>query len=81
MAQTEEKYCYEAVYNQDYALYGFNQRNSTNEQYYERFNTKVNVGEYISITRQNHVLMKYTSQETKSLMAKVLIKLEVRKDT
>ena len=36
----------------------------TNEQYYERFNKIVDVGEAIFITRQYRVLMEDTAQET-----------------
>ena len=35
----------------------------TNEQYYELFNTKVDVGEAIGITIQHSVIMEDTSQE------------------
>ena len=31
LAQTEDKYFYATVYNQNYALYGFNQHNFNNE--------------------------------------------------
>ena len=71
------------MYNQECALYGFNKHNLTNGQYYEKFNTKIDVGEAINITRKHHVLMEYMAQ-------KILIyfddlssdeKLEVRKDT
>ena len=33
-AQTEGQYYYATVYNQEFALYGFQQQNFTNEQYY-----------------------------------------------
>ena len=36
----------------------------TNDNYYERFNTKVDAEEDISITRQHRVLTERTSQET-----------------
>ena len=45
-------------------MYGFNQYNLTNEQYYEKFNTKVDVVESMGITRQQRVLIEYTAQET-----------------
>ena len=59
LTQTKEQYCYEKVYDQECALYGFHKHNLTNEHYYERFNTKVDVGESIGITRQHRVLMEY----------------------
>ena len=63
-AHTKDQYCYSTVYNQEVVLYGFNKHNLTNEQYYEQFNTKVDVGEAIGITRQHCVLMEDTVQET-----------------
>ena len=42
-------------------MYGFNQQNLTNKQYYEKFNTNVDVGEYTGITRQHRVQMEDTS--------------------
>ena len=50
LAQTKYQYLYATVYNQECALYGFNQHNLTNEQHYERLNTKVDVVEAIGIT-------------------------------
>ena len=50
LAQTKYHYCYATVYNQDCALYGFNQQNLTKKHHYERFNTKVNISEAISLT-------------------------------
>ena len=64
LSQTEDQYYYATVYNKNCELYGFHQQNLTNEQYYEIFNTKIYVGEAISITRQHHLLMEDTAQET-----------------
>ena len=76
MAQIEDQYLFAIVYNKECALYGFNQHNLTNEQYYEVFNTKVDVGEDIGIISQQRVLMEYTAQETlkKSFMTSVQMK-------
>ena len=52
------------MYDQECAMCSFNKQNLTNEHYYEQFNTKVDFGETISITRQHHVLMEDTAQET-----------------
>ena len=64
LAQNEDPYFYTTVYNQEFALYWFNQHNLANEQYYERFNTKVDAGEAIGIKTQQRFLMEDTSQET-----------------
>ena len=42
--QTKDQCCYATSYKPECALYGFNQHNLTNEQSYERFNTKVDFG-------------------------------------
>ena len=60
--QTKDEYWYSKVYNQECALYGFLQHTLTNEQYYERFHTKVDVGESIGITRQHCILMEDMAQ-------------------
>ena len=41
----------------------FRQEQMSNPQWYERFNTKVNVGEAIGMTRQHKVLLEYVAQE------------------
>ena len=62
MAHTENKYFYETVYDQECEFYGCNKHNLTTEQYYDKYNTKVYVGEGIGITKQHRVVMEYTAQ-------------------
>ena len=50
LSQTKDQYCYATVYDQECALYGFNQHNLINEQYYSQFNTNVGVVEAIRKT-------------------------------
>jgi hypothetical protein len=57
LAQTEDQYPYATVYEQECALYSFNQNTLTNEQWYERFNTKIDVGSVIGVTRQHQILL------------------------
>jgi hypothetical protein len=47
------------VYDQELAFYSFRQDSLSNPQWYERFNTKVNVGAAIGVTRQHKVLLEY----------------------
>jgi hypothetical protein len=63
LAQTDDKYLFATVYDQELLLYSFKQDNLWNPQWYERFNTKVDVGEAIGVTRQHKVLLDYVSQE------------------
>ena len=44
-------------------MYGFHQNVLTNDQWYEKFNTKVDVGYAIGVTRDHEVLMEWTSQD------------------
>ena len=52
------------MYNQECALYIFQQHNLTNKLYYERFSAYVDVGEVIGIKIQHRFLMEGTAQET-----------------
>ena len=51
------------MYDQECAMCSFNKQNLTNEPYYERFITKVNVGEAIGIIRCHCVLVEDTDKE------------------
>ena len=62
LAQNKDQYFYATVYDQECALHGFQQHNLNNKQYYDRFNTKFDVLEAISITRQHRFLKEDTSQ-------------------
>jgi hypothetical protein len=44
LAQTEDQYPFATVYDQELAFYAFRQDSLSNPQWYERFNTKVDVG-------------------------------------
>ena len=51
------------MYNQELVFYTLRQDNLSNPQWYERFNTKVDVGEAIGVTRQHKVPLDYVPQE------------------
>jgi hypothetical protein len=63
LAQTEDQYPFATVYAQELAFYSFKQDSLTNPQWYARFNTKVDVGAAIGITRQHKVLLEYVAME------------------
>lgn len=50
LAQTEDQYPFATVYEQEMGLYSFRQEKLTNAQWYDRFNTKVDVSEAIGVT-------------------------------
>jgi hypothetical protein len=53
LAQTEDRCPFATIYEQACALYSFNQHGLTNEQWYEGFNTKIDVGSASGVTRQD----------------------------
>ena len=63
LGQTEDQYPFATVYEQECALYSFGQNQLTNEQWYERFNTKIDVGTAIGVTRQHKVLCEHVAAE------------------
>jgi hypothetical protein len=64
LAQTEDKYPYATVYKQECTLYSFNQNTLSNEQWYERFNTRIDVETAIGVTRQHKVLLDHVAHGT-----------------
>ena len=63
LEQTEDQYPFATVYNQELGFYEFRQDTLSSPQCYERFNTKVDVGEAIGVTQQHKVLLGYVAQE------------------
>ena len=63
LAQTEDQYPFATVYDQELAFYSFRQGTMSNPQWYERFNTKINVADAIGVTRQHKVLLEYVAME------------------
>jgi hypothetical protein len=64
LAQTEDQYPFATVYDQELSFYSFRQETFSNPQWYERFNTKVDVGNDIGVTLQHKVLLECVVQET-----------------
>ena len=64
LAQTEDQYPFATVYDQERAFYSFQQDNLTNAQWYERFNTKIDVSEAIGVTHQHKILLEFVAKET-----------------
>jgi hypothetical protein len=65
LAQTEDQYPYATVYEQECTLYSFQQNILSNEQWYERFNTRIDVGTAIGVTRQHKVLLDHVGSKFK----------------
>ena len=63
LAQTEDQYPFATIYDQEQSLYSFRQENLTSTQCYERFNTKIDVGTAIGVTRQHEALLNYCANE------------------
>jgi hypothetical protein len=62
LAQTEDQYPFATMYDQELLFYSFKQETLSNPQWYERFNTKVDVSEAICVTRQHKLLLDYVDQ-------------------
>jgi hypothetical protein len=63
LAQTKDQYSFATVYDHELAFYSFHQDSLSNPQWYEHFNTKVNFGAAIGMTRQHKVLLEYVAME------------------
>jgi hypothetical protein len=67
LAQTEDQYPFATLYDQELGFYSFRQEMMSNLQWYEKFNTKVDVGSAIGVTQQHKVLLEYVAQENHTL--------------
>ena len=56
LGKTEGQYPFATVYNQELGFYAFKKDTLSKPQWYERFNTKVDIREAIGVTRQHKVL-------------------------
>jgi hypothetical protein len=63
LSQTEDQYPFATIYDVEKSFYGFRQQELSNPQWYERYNTKVDVGVAIGVTRQHKVLLEYVAME------------------
>jgi hypothetical protein len=62
LEKAEDQYPFATVYAQELSFYSFRQETLSNPQWYERFNTKVDVGDAIGVTLQHKVLFEYVAQ-------------------
>jgi hypothetical protein len=72
LVQMENQYPFTTVYDQELGFYSFQQETMSNPQWYETFNTKVDVGSAISVTQQHKALLEYVAQENHTLAFTVL---------
>jgi hypothetical protein len=63
LSQTKDQYLFATLYDQELGFYSFKQESLSNLQWYECFNTKVDVGDTIGVTHQHKVLLEYVAQE------------------
>jgi hypothetical protein len=63
LAQTEDQHPFATVHEQECALCSFSQNTLTNEQWCERFNTKIDVGTAVGVTRQHQLLLEQVAAE------------------
>ena len=69
--ETEDRYHFTTVYNQELGFYAFRKDNLSNPQCYKRFNKKVDAVKAIGMTWKHKVLLEYVAQElyTQTLFA------------
>ena len=56
-------YPFYSVYKQECTLYTFHQNDLTNNQWYEKFNTRSVIDNDITVTRQHKLLFEHMDQE------------------
>ena len=61
--QTEDQYPFATVYKQECSNYSFSHNTLSNEQWYERFNTKIDVVSAINLTRKHQVILSHVAEE------------------
>ena len=64
LAQTEDQYPFSTVYEQERSIYSFSQNTLSNEKWYERFSTKIDVGLAINVTQKHQVLLYNVTEES-----------------
>ena len=67
MAQIEYQYPFLTIYDQEISFYKCHQGSMNNSQWYEGFNTKVDVYKSIGVNLQHKSLLEYVAQESYSL--------------
>jgi hypothetical protein len=73
VVQMEDQFPFATVYDQELGFYFlFQQETMSNLQWYENFNTKVDVEPAIGITQQHKVLLEYVAQENHTLACTAL---------
>ena len=82
LAKNENQYPFTTVYEQEFSIYSFSQSTLSNEQWYERLNTKIGVGSAIGVTRQHQVLLSHVTEESNNKFEDMNLegKKETRKD-
>jgi hypothetical protein len=71
-AQMEDQYPFTTVYDQELGFYLFQQETMSNPQWYKKFNTKVDVGLAIGVTRQHKVLLEHCQLNKSKQSARML---------
>ena len=62
--QTKDQYPFSTVYVLECSIWSFILNTLSNEQWYERFSIKIDVGSSITITQQHQVLLSHVAEES-----------------
>ncbi|MGL5935066.1 MAG: hypothetical protein ACRCZI_05535, partial [Cetobacterium sp.] len=63
LSQSDDQYPYATLFEQDKILVGFHQGELTNAQFYEKFNTRVDVAKAVGVTRIHKGAIEHTAKE------------------
>ncbi|MGL5935255.1 MAG: hypothetical protein ACRCZI_06490, partial [Cetobacterium sp.] len=63
ITQSDNKYVFATLYEQEVGLFGFQQNKLTEDQWHERFNTKVSIGDTLGVSRDHTMALNYVAKE------------------
>ena len=60
--QTKDQYPFAMVFKKECSIYSFSHNTLSNDQWYERFNNKIDIVSYIGVTWQHQVLLYHVAE-------------------
>jgi hypothetical protein len=63
ISQSENKYIFATLYEQEVGLFGFQQNKLSEDQWHERFNTRVAIGDTLGVNRDHMIALNYVAKE------------------
>lgn len=63
ITQSDNRYVFATLYEQEVGLFGFQQNKMTEDQWHERFKTKVFIGDTLGVSRDHTMALNYVAKE------------------